>query len=300
MDKKQVNTIAIAAAILIVVIIAGVYMYTQKVAQITALTSEKTELFEQMQMKDSLMSDMEDTFTQIENSLTFINERKSQLTIENQEGVKNQKEELLADISLMNTMLVESSKKIEDLEAKLKKSGVNMRAFEKRIAALNASIETQNAQIAELKSIVEQKDFQIGELESKINEQNELFAEQADLLSKESQKLLDRTNELNTGHVAYGTYKELKEKGVLVKEGGILGLGASKVVNQNLDADYFTTLDIRDTKIIPLHTAKAELISEHPADSYTLVEEDGQVAYLQIDDPQSFWKITKYAVIEVK
>ncbi|WP_146161426.1 hypothetical protein [Mangrovibacterium marinum] len=300
MDKKQVKTIAIAAALLVVAILGGVYVYTQKEAQLKSLTSEKTALIEEMQAKDSLMNDLESTFTEIENSLTFIKEKRSNLSIEEGEGVQNQKKELIADIALMNTMLNESSKKIEELEAKLKKSGVNLRAFEKRIAALNKDINTQNTQIAELKQLVEQKDFQITELETKITEQNDFLASQTDSLTKESERLVERTNELNTAHVAYGTYTELKEKGLLVKEGGILGLAANKVVNNQLDEDYFTTIDIRDTKIIPLHSKKAQVISEHPAESYSLVEEDGQIAYLQIDNPDEFWKISKYAVIEVK
>jgi predicted nucleic acid-binding Zn-ribbon protein len=300
MDKKQVKTIVIAAVILVVAIFGGVYLYTQKQAQLKSLSSEKTALFEQMQAKDSLMNDLENTFSEIENNLTFIKEKRSKLSIEEGEGVKDQKKELLADITLMNTMLEESSKKIDELETKLKKSGINMRAFEKRIAALNSDISTQNNQIAELQQMIEQKDFQIAELETKITEQNEFLANQTDSLARESQRLAERTNELNTGHVAYGTFQELKEKGLLTKEGGFLGLGSNKVVNNQFDEDYFTTLDIRDTKVIPLHAKKAQVISEHPTDSYSLVEEEGQIAYLQIDNPDEFWKISKYAVIEVK
>ena len=172
MDKKQVKTIAIAAVIFVVAIFGGVYVYTQKEAQLKSLDSEKTALYEQMQAKDSLMNDLESTFNEIENSLTFIKEKRSNLSIGEGEGVKDQKKELMADITLMNTMLEESSKKIDELEAKLKKSGVNMRAFEKRIAALNKDLNTQNTQIAELKQMVEQKDFQIAELETKINRNN--------------------------------------------------------------------------------------------------------------------------------
>ncbi|RKD86334.1 Cbp1 family collagen-binding glycoprotein adhesin [Mangrovibacterium diazotrophicum] len=300
MNKKQISTIIIAAVIVVVAVIGGVYVYTQKEAQLKSLASEKSDLFQQMQMKDSVLNDMENTFAEIEKNLTFVKEKRSQLSIETGEGVKNQKEELVSDIALMNTMLDESSKKIEELEAKLKKSGINLHAFERRIAALNESINSQNSQIAELQQLVEQKDFQIAEFETKVNELNAAMTVQNDSLSRESGRLVERTNELNTGHVAYGTYKELRDKGLLDKEGGFLGIGSNKVVNNNLDEDYFTSLDIRDTKIIPLHTKKAEVISEHPSDSYSLVEEEGQIAYLQIDNPQEFWKISKYAVIEVK
>ncbi|WP_372776135.1 hypothetical protein, partial [Mangrovibacterium sp.] len=282
MEKKQIRTVGIAAVILIAVIIGGVYSYTQQQAQIKSLTAEKSELYQQMAGQDSLLNDLEDTFTEIESNLTFIKQKRSNLSIETQEGKKNRKQELAADVSLMNTMLEESSKKIEELEARLKKSGINLKSFERRIAALNESLEVQNTQIAELKQIIEEKDFTISDFETKVAELNTAMQKQNDALMQESQRLLDQTDEMNTGHVAYGTYKELRDKGLLAKEGGFLGLGSHKVVNKNLDDEYFTNFDIRDTKLIPLHAQKAKVISDHPSDSYSMVEENGQIAYLQI------------------
>ena len=300
MNKKQVRTWIIAAVVFIAAIVGGAYLYSEKQAEIKSLVTEKSDLFQQMQAKDSLLNDLENTFTEVENNLKFIREKRSQLSIDNKEGTQNSKKELVADVKLMDDMLAESSKKIEELEAKLKKSGINLRAFEKRIAALNESIESQNTQIAELRQVIEQKDFQIADFQTKVTELNDAIAVQNDSLNRESQRLVSRTNELNTGHVAYGTFKELKEKGLLTREGGFLGLGSSKAVNNNMDDEYFTSLDIRDTKIIPIHAKKALVVSEHPTDSYSLVEEDGQIAYLQIDNPDEFWKISRYAVIEVK
>lgn len=300
MDKKQIRTVIIAAAVVVIAVIGGVYMYTQQQNQIHALSSEKSDLFQQMAQQDSVLNDMEDTFSEIEKNLTFVKEKRNQLSIENSEGAVNEKEELISDIALMNQMLSESSDKIDELEARLKKSGINLRAFERRIANLNESIDSQNKQIAELQQIIEKKDFQIAEFQSKVAEMNAQMEVQTDSLSRESERLVNKTTELNTGHVAYGTFQELKDKGVLSREGGFLGIGSNKVLNSDFDDDYFTALDIRDTKIIPLHTKKAQMISEHPVDSYSLIEEEGQIAYLQIDNPDEFWKISKYAVIEVK
>lgn len=300
MENKQKQTLIVAVAVLVVALIGGASVYMRKEAQIKALASEKTMLASQLQTRNSLMVELEDTFTEIENSLTFVREKRNALTIDNTEGVKDQKKELAANVKLMDEMLFESAKKIEELEAKLKKSGVNSRAFEKRIAVLNKNIEDQNSQIAELKQMIEQKDFQLAEFQTKVDEMNVAMTVQNDSLARESQRLVSRTNQINVGHVAYGTFKELKEKGVLVREGGLLGIGSSKQVNQNFDPEYFTQVDIRDTKIVPLHSKKAQVVTEHPSDSYQLIEENGEIAYLQIDKPDEFWKISKYAVIEVK
>lgn len=95
--------------------------------------------------------------------------------------------------------------------------------------------------------------------------------------------------------------EELKENGVVTREGGILGiLGKTKALNKNLNDNYFTKLNIRSTQTIPLYTKKAEIITEHSDSSYRFVYQDDLIAYLEIEDPNEFWKLTKYAVIDVK
>jgi hypothetical protein len=97
-----------------------------------------------------------------------------------------------------------------------------------------------------------------------------------------------------------GTYKQLKEEGILDREGGLLGVGGSKAIQDNFDPKHFTDLDIRQTKTIAINAKKAVVVSEHPQSSYKMVEENGQIAYLEIENPEEFWRISKYAVIQVK
>jgi hypothetical protein len=107
--------------------------------------------------------------------------------------------------------------------------------------------------------------------------------------------------QLHKAYWTFGTFKELKENGVVAREGGILGiLGTNKTLNKELNHNYFTELDIRSTQTIPLYAKKAEVISEHSDSSYRFVYQDDLIAYLEIEDPNEFWKLTKYAVIEVK
>lgn len=299
--KKQNLTIIIAAVVFLLGAIGAFYVISQKNAQIESLSAENTNLDQTIMNKDSVVNDLASSFDEIENSLKFIQEKRNQLAIpEDQENGKTQKESILADIDLMNTMLEESSVKIDELEAKLKQSGLNISNFEKRITALNDQVEKQNSEIADLRNVIEQKDFQIADLNTKVNDLNMTVAENLDTIKYKEQVILNKDDELNTGHVAYGTYKELRDMGVLTKEGGILGIGASKTIEENFDDEYFTTLDTREVNVIPLHAKKATVVSEHPKDSYELVQEGDQIAYLQIDNPDEFWKISKYAVIEVK
>ena len=64
--------------------------------------------------------------------------------------------------------------------------------------------------------------------------------------------------------------------------------------------EYFEKIDITTTKTITVNAKKAELITEHPEGSYEWVQENDLIAYMVINDPREFWKMSKYAVLETK
>ena len=92
----------------------------------------------------------------------------------------------------------------------------------------------------------------------------------------------------------------MKEKGLIAKAGGFLGMGKSKSIQSEFANESFTQIDITETKSYPVFSKSAELITEHPEGSYEWVEENEQIAYMVISDPKEFWKISKYAVLETK
>lgn len=298
--KQQLAAIIFTAIILVVGIIGGVSIYNQKNAEIKTLTMEKNSLNQVIQKKDSVVNDMEGTFNEIESNLKFIKEKRNKISMIQSEGGKNRKQLLVEDVKLMDTMLEESEKKIVALEEKLRKSGLNVKSYEKRLQALNETIESQNTEIAELKKEIEGKNNSLAEYDTKVKTLNSDMQRQSDTISYKQKQIVDKTDKLNTAHYALGTFKELKKEGILNREGAILGVGGGKAIQGNFDPKYFTDLDIRTTKTIPLNAKKAVVISEHPSNSYKLVEENGQIAYLQIENPEEFWRISKYAVIQVK
>ena len=298
--NTQLGAIIIVGLILIGGIFGGVHVYNQKEAEISALVVEKTNANHMIQKKDSVVNDMENTFNEIEANLKFIKEKRNQVSMVQSEGGKNRKQLLVEDVKLMDSMLAESEKKIAELEAKLKNSGMNLKAFETKIKALNETIESQNTEIAALKKEIEGKNANIAELGTKVQKLNTDIKIQSDTINYKQKQIIDKTDKLNTAHFVLGTFKKLKEEGILSREGAILGIGGGKAIQGNMDAKYFTEVDIRKTKTIPLNAKKVVVISEHPSASYKLVEENGQIAYLEIENPAEFWRISKYAVIQTK
>ncbi len=304
MDKKKKTRIAnllLISIMAVILVYAGISIYRQKNSEINLLKSEKSEISMELNERDSLMNELMTDFSDIEENLKFIKEKRKQLSIEtNKEGGRDQKQAIIDDINLMNEMLEKSSQHIDELEKKLKRSGIELSSFKRKIAALNQSIDDQNGEIAMLKQQIEERDIMLASMSQRIGEMEVEIANQADTLEMTQEVVTQKTDELNKAYIAYGTYKELKDKGLLTRDGGFLFLGRHTSIQEYFEDDYFTELDIRDTKTIPLYSHKAKVISEHPDSSYTFVEEDGVIAYLQIDDPEEFWKISKYAVIEVK
>jgi len=302
MNRKRQNAISIVlVAIIVVAALVGISTYTQKTSEINELQTQNAGINQELQERDSMVNELVGAFDEIEQNLKFIKEKRQVLSVESQkEGNYDKKQAIVEDITLMNDMLEKSSKHIAELERKLKKSGIELGSFKKKIAALNANIEEQNTQIMALQEQIQERDVMLADMSQTIDTMQTVIQAKQDTLTQQQQLINEKIYQLNKGFVAYGTYKELEEHNVLTKDGGFLGLGKQVKLKSDLDQDYFTELNIQETKSIPLFSNEAKIISEHPDSSYSFVEQDGVIAYLNIDNPDEFWKISKYAVIEIK
>jgi len=298
----------VTGAVFVILIIIGMIILISKNSQINNLVTEKTNLNSLIETRDSVINDLDGTISQIEENLTFIKDKRGQLELEQGESGPDRKERIIEDIALMNTMLEESEKKIEELNEKLASSGVEIKSFRSRISKLTNELEEQNRVIVQLQRDLEERDYQIAEmgeqvirLETRVLGLSDTVVVMSDSIKRSNEQIDQMDRELHKAYWAFGTFKELKDNGVVTREGGLLGLvGANKTLSKDLNDQYFTELDVRHTKTIPLYVNKADVISEHSDSSYHFVYQDNKIAYLEIEDPEEFWKLTKYAVIEVK
>lgn len=303
---KTIVSWSTLAVLVLVVLIGGVVLVNDK-NQIESLNQENRNLNAVIETRDSLVNDMAGTFDEIEQNLIFIKEKRGQLVLAQKEGNKSRKETLVADIKLMNDMLAESSKKIEDLEKKLKSSGIDIKSYKNKIAQLTKTIGEQDESIKQLQAELDQRDFTIAEKDvqlAKLNDdilsKEDSLLKKSEIIAQKSQVIVEKENEMNKAYFAAGSHRELIEKGVLTKEGGFLGIGKNVSIKDDLNERFFTQLDIRNTNQFQLNAKKAKLITEHPANSYKLVEENDKIAYLEIENPREFWKLSKYVIVETK
>jgi len=148
-------------------------------------------------------------------------------------------------------------------------------------------------EISELKTSLANKDFEVEQLNSQMTVLQ-------DTLTRMDEKIATQTFEMNKTFYVCGTFKELKAKGLLTKEGGFIGLGKTEKLTGNIPDNVFEQIDLTETKMISVNSKSAKLITEHPGGSYEFIrDENKRISGLEIKDPALFWKISKYAVIEI-
>ncbi len=208
------------------------------------------------------------------------------------------KKRILEDIAQINNLLQKNKELVQSLQGKLRNSNLKIAELQKMIDNLTKTVGEKDTEIASLKQDLEKLHVDVAGLNQKI----ETITAESEKTIKEKNAAIDaQTIAMNTAYYAFGTKKELTEKNVIEKEGGVLGMGKTLKIKKDFNRDYFMKIDIREFTKLPLNTKKAKLVSFHPDGSYHFALTDKKtVESLVIDKPEDFWKASKYLLIVVE
>ena len=299
--KEGITKGALTSGIISIVLlmILGVLFYSlykkENNAQLALMEDQKITFTEQLTARDSMINQWLLSFDEIEKNLNVIKEKEKLISVNSSdtEVSKNRKEQILEDIKSINNLIEQNKKKIASLNAQLKASGGTITGLQTRIASLEETMVQYESEIAELKTTLVTKDSEIGQLNDHVVALN-------DTITRKVETINVQTGKLHQAFLASGTYKDLKEKGLVIKDGGFIGLGRKQFLVEDFSDSLFTEVDITQIKTIPVNSKDVRLITEHPSSSYELIKEnDKQIAYISITNPEEFWKISKYAVVEI-
>ena len=247
----------------------------------------------------SEMNEILSILNDVEADIQSIRDAENYLNIQQQTGgefSKSNREQIKQNMQLISETLKKNKETINQLEDKLKKSGIQSSALKKTINRLSSELDQKATMIVALQEDLAKKNVRIQELDEMVSSLNEDVESLATTAAAQSEKLNEQDKALNTAYYCFGTSKELKDQKIL-SGGGLFS--KSKVLQSGFNKDYFISVDIREVKEIPLFAAKAKLKSNHPEGSYEFVkDEDGNLT-LNITDPRAFWSLGKYLVIEV-
>jgi len=208
------------------------------------------------------------------------------------------KKRIVEDIVQINSLLQKNKDLMKSLQGKLRNSNLKIVELEKMIEMLNKQVGDKDAEVAVLKQELEGLHLNVAGLNQKI----ETITKESEQTIKEKNSAIDaQTVELNTAFYGFGTKKELEAKGVIEKEGGVLGMGKTLKLKKDFNREFFMKIDIREFSQLPLNTKKAKLVTYHPDGSYHMVMTDKKtVESVVIDKPEEFWKASKYMLIVVE
>jgi chromosome segregation ATPase len=201
------------------------------------------------------------------------------------------------DIETIYEMMVENRKKLDYLRNKLNKSGNEMAEFKTSVEQLTAQLNEKDMEIKELQAIIQQKDLDLKKLSERLNEMAVNIERLEDETAEKAEVIEEQEDELNTAYYVIGDKSFLKDKNVITKEGGFIGIGGVQKIRKSSSA--FTEIDIREKTEIELESvSKLTFLTDHPESSYSAeTDENEKYIRLKISDPQAFWGKSKYLVI---
>ncbi len=263
-------------------------------ADIDKLQKEKQDLVQSTNYKDSTLMSYINEINEIETNISSIEQKQANISENSKtnELKGTQIDRINENIKAINDLMKENKDRIAVLTNKLKGSNIKIAEFQKMIASLNEQIGEKDKQLADLNTKLASLNTQVEKLNTDVGTLT--------TTNTEKQKMIeDQTSKLHTAYYTTGTYKELQTKQVVNKEGGFLGIGKNKKMKTNFNSSEFTTIDITKTSTIPLDSKDAQVLTNHPTDSYTIEHKGKTVSNLTITDPEKFWKASKYLVVVV-
>jgi prefoldin subunit 5 len=267
-------------------------------ADVETLNKEKETLVSDTKQKNAMIDEFVASMNEIETNLASITEKQAAINMSasNPEMTRSQKDRINEEIAAINDLMKINKDKIADLQKKLKRSNARVGEFEKMIATLTQQVESKDKELADLNVKLNELNGQVATLNTSVST---LTAQ-----NDEKTKVIDdQTSKIHTAYYTKGTYKELESKNVLTKEGGFLGIGKEQKVTNDFNPDAFAKVDITQTKVIPIESKNAKVITTHPTSSYVLETKEQDKKYvtnLVINDPDQFWKASKYLVVMVQ
>ena len=262
-----------------------------KDAQRLASEQQRDSLERIIAQKDNEINDMMSTLNDIEEGFREISEAEDRVTVAKRGEGASASARIRENMQFIQQTMKQNRELINKLRQQVRESSVKGEQLKRTLENLTAQLAEKEQMLQQLRAELDAKDIHIAELDETIADLHQDVASLKDEGTKKDATIDTQDKQLNTAWFVFGTKKELKEQKIL-QDG--------KVLQSNFNKEYFTKIDIRVDKEIKLYSKSAEMLTAHPASSYTLERDANKQYVLRITNPQQFWSTSKYLVIQVK
>jgi hypothetical protein len=299
MKKNVMKKLIFVLVIPVMILAAGCNKKNVEIARLKATNDSLTAIGF---VKDSTVIDFVDAFNSIQSNLDSIKMKEKIIgkTVDGSSEIKTRaKDQINSDINLIYKLQQENRVMVASLRSKLKKSGVHAVQLEEMINNLTKQIEEKDVQIAQLKVDLTKVNVQVTDLTTEVGNLNANVDDLSTQNKQRQQVIEDKTVELNTAYYVVGTNNYLKEKKIITKEGGFIGLGRTKELTPEMNKSYFTKVDITQLKALPIMKNKMTILTSHPKTSYRLTGKNLSDSLI-ITNQKEFWSLSKVLVVHIK
>jgi len=283
------GVVVIMAVVCAALIGAAYYSYDKAKKSEAAYTQARAEQESMRQRYDQAVAEI----VAVQDSLNTIVLKENQVQGDIELQGQTVHDKVLARIATLKTSIAHTKARIEELDAKLKHSGIRIAGLKKMINGLRETANYREQRIAELQG-------QVGTLQTKVTGLTFEIQGQQEVLAKNQEELAAKQQELATIYYTMGTKKELANRGVVQAQGGVLGVGKTIKVSGMFEEAAFSKLNTDQENVIriPSKKGKVQILSAQPPGSYSITKVDKDMAELRILDRNEFRKVKHLVILK--
>lgn len=259
-----------------------------------------TELYQTREQLESTLATQDSLFALINDISADMAQIKSMESIISVPGSLNgespsKKEQIRNDMIAVSQALQQRRQRLTELEKKLKNAKGENATMLKTIETLKLQIAEHEKEIVSLREQLTQANVKITDLNETVDSLNTSVATEKQGKEQAQHNVQALTDELNSCYYAIGSKKELQANNI-IKTGF---LRKTKIMQGDYELSYFTKVDKRTITRIPLHSDKAKVMTNQPADSYRIEEGENGQKTLIITNANRFWSTSNFLVIQI-
>lgn len=249
----------------------------RKLAELEQANAQKDSLMQEVALSSRLLSDISVEIAQVQ-------VRGNKLSVSSESPMTAQRDTMIAKLRYVVGRVNETERQLGQSRARIR-----------NLSSLSDSLRSMlDSTVTNLQTVIVTQKSTI-----------DWLTERVETLTAEN---LAMSDSLNTVYYVIGTKEELKERGILVEEGGSRVLfvlwrtGRTLAPARSLDPHLFTAVDRRATIEIALPDTSAEyrIASRQNLDALATPRKHGKftnVPSLQIASPEDFWRNSRFLII---
>ena len=204
--------------------------------------------------------------------------------------------QMLEKLSLFKELVDRQKNSIEGLQDSLKKaSSASAKKIDRIIKFYKNMLNEKELIIAQLQEELNDKNADIARISQRVTSLSNDVSTLSEKNKEQEEILKIQDNIINECYVMIGTKVDLQKNGVLSSNGF---LRKKRLNVSNFNSDLFDKVDIRQFSEVTINGKNPVVLTQMPANSYSLEKVDKNTYILRVLDSTSFWSVSNYLVIQ--